>query len=110
MAHANGWHRETAARLLYQRRDKTAVPALENLVVASPVPVGRMHALYALSGLDALTPTILVAALADVHPRVREHARAAFRESRTRLAGACRKAVAGCSRRGRSARAVSTTL
>ncbi len=40
LAHANGWHRETAARLLYQRRDQEATPALETLAVTSPAPRG----------------------------------------------------------------------
>ncbi|HEY4311955.1 MAG TPA: PVC-type heme-binding CxxCH protein [Pirellulales bacterium] len=74
LAHANGWHRETAARLLYQRRDGQAVPALEKLAAESPSPGGRMHALYALAGLDALTPAAVSTALADKHSRVREHA------------------------------------
>ncbi len=70
----NAWHRETAARLLYERQDKTAVPALEKLLRESPSALGRMHALYALTGLGALAPEHLVAALADADDRVREHA------------------------------------
>jgi putative membrane-bound dehydrogenase-like protein len=74
LAHSNGWHRDTAARLLFERQDKTAVPALEKLVVDAPTAEGRMHALYVLAGLQALSPQAVGAALDDKHPRVREHA------------------------------------
>jgi putative membrane-bound dehydrogenase-like protein len=74
LEHPNGWHRDTAARLLFQRQDKAAVPALKTLAAESKSPVGRMHALYALDGLGALTPVEAAAALADPDPRVRRHA------------------------------------
>lgn len=74
LAHKNAWHRETAARLLYQRRDKDAVAALVKLAATSDLPEGRMHALYALAGLDALTADVALAGLADADPRVRVHA------------------------------------
>src|SRR5205823_4433594 len=35
LAHPNGWHRETAARLIFQRQDKSAAPLLESLLTAS---------------------------------------------------------------------------
>ena len=70
----NAWHRETAARLLYERQDKAAVPALETLLRESHSPLGRMHALYVLSGLGALAPEHLLTALNDADDRVREHA------------------------------------
>lgn len=72
--HPNGWHRETASRLLYERRDPQAVPLLEALAAASKSPLGRMHALYALAGLSALREDVLLARLRDEHPGVREHA------------------------------------
>lgn len=74
LAHPNGWHRETAARLLYERQDAAAIKPLEQLVAEADAPEGRIHALYALDGLNASTPDVLLAALADSHPRVREHA------------------------------------
>lgn len=74
LAHRNGWHRDTAARLLYERQDPAAVPALERLVGEASLPEGRMHALYALAGLGRLSPATLLGALGDTHPRVREHA------------------------------------
>jgi putative membrane-bound dehydrogenase-like protein len=74
LAHRNGWHRDTAARLLYERQDPQAVPALERLAREASLPEGRMHALYALAGLGRLSPATLLGALGDAHPRVREHA------------------------------------
>ena len=74
LEHANSWHRDTAARLLFERQDKAAVPLLERLASESSSPLGRMHALYALAGLKSLTAGTLLRGLADGHPRVREHA------------------------------------
>lgn len=74
LAHPNGWHRDTAARLLYERQDRSAVPALVALLESSPRPLGRLHALWTLDGLGALTPARLRRALDDADGRVREHA------------------------------------
>ncbi|EMI20709.1 membrane-bound dehydrogenase domain protein [Rhodopirellula maiorica SM1] len=74
LAHANAWHRETAARLLYTRQDPSAVEPLRALVQDNPSPLGRMHALYALQGLTALDASILHRGLNDIHPQVRRHA------------------------------------
>src|SRR6185295_8361362 len=46
----NGWSRDTAARLLFERQDRTAVPILETLLKSSASSLARMHALYALDG------------------------------------------------------------
>jgi putative membrane-bound dehydrogenase-like protein len=72
--HRNGWHRDTAARLLFERADKSAVGPLTKLAAEAQLPEGRMHALYALSGIGALSPEILLPRLNDESPRVREHA------------------------------------
>lgn len=74
LEHSGGWHRDTAARLLYERQDPAAIEPLEELAAESELPQGRMHALYALTGLDALRPEVVIARLRDEHPRVREHA------------------------------------
>lgn len=70
----NGWTRDTAARLLYERQDRRAVPELETLLAKSRSAHGRMHVLYALQGLLALDAKHLLAGLADSDERVREHA------------------------------------
>ncbi len=74
LAHPNGWHRTTARRLLYERQDPAAVQPLRKLAGTSPSAVGRMQALYALAGQNALTEDVLLPRLSDQHPRVREHA------------------------------------
>ncbi|HUE69514.1 MAG TPA: PVC-type heme-binding CxxCH protein [Pirellulaceae bacterium] len=73
LASDNGWHRETAARLLYERQDTSAMPLLVKLA-GGKSPLGRMHALYALDGLGALDAETLLPRLTDDHPRVRQHA------------------------------------
>ena len=70
----NGWHRDTAARLLYQRQDKSAVPLLLTLVGKSPWPLARMHSLYALDGLNVLDVKTILYALRDPDETVRQHA------------------------------------
>ncbi|MBI3839068.1 MAG: HEAT repeat domain-containing protein [Planctomycetia bacterium] len=70
----NGWHRDTAARLLFERHDPAAIPLLEKLAAESTFPQARMHAMYALAGLRALSPAVVLARLNDEQPRVREHA------------------------------------
>jgi putative heme-binding domain-containing protein len=70
----NGWRRDTAARLIYERQDTATIEPLRSLLSESEVPQARMHALYALDGLDALKPDDVTRGLADPHPRVREHA------------------------------------
>src|SRR6185437_7775065 len=74
LEHTNGWHRQTASRLLYERNDRAAEPLLAALAKNSKSPLGRMHALYALAGLEALQSESLLRALGDEHPGVREHA------------------------------------
>src|SRR5438067_3213603 len=74
LQHPNAWHRDTAARLLYERQDKTAVAPLEKLAIESQLPLARMHAMHALEGLNALSEKVLLPRLSDDHPGVGEHA------------------------------------
>jgi putative membrane-bound dehydrogenase-like protein len=74
LEHANGWHRDTASRLLYQRQDRAAVAPLRRLAAGSRSPLGRMHALYALDGLKALDADMVLHGLRDPDAHVREHA------------------------------------
>ncbi len=74
LASGNGWNRDTAQRLLWERQDATVVPLVEKLLIESDSAQGRMHCLAVLAGLDALTAQHLLTALQDVHPRVRAHA------------------------------------
>ena len=73
--HPNGWHRDTAARLLFEQQDRTiAIPLLRNIITGNGPAYGRIHALNTLDGMDALTENLLAAACQDQHPRVRETA------------------------------------
>lgn len=72
--HPNGWHRDTAARLLYQRQDELATPHLEKMVAEAKTSQGRIHAMYALEGMTALMRKTVVARLGDSDPWVRVHA------------------------------------
>jgi putative membrane-bound dehydrogenase-like protein len=70
----NGWQRDTAQRLLVCAQERASAPALEQLALESARPKARVQALATLEGLQALTPRVLLRAIADPHPAVREHA------------------------------------
>ena len=72
--HTNGWHRDTASRLIYQRQDSSAVSGLRQLVQHGETAAGRFTALYALQGLAALDESSVLAALMDSAAIVRVHA------------------------------------
>ena len=74
LGHANGWHRRTAQRLLIEKQDRAAVPALRDLAVKSENPLARLHALWTLEGLGALEAADVERALKDSHAGIREHA------------------------------------
>jgi len=69
--HANSWHRDTAARLLYERQDKSARAPLERLASRGVCPQGRVLALFALDGLGELSPEAVLKAMADRDANVR---------------------------------------
>jgi len=66
----NAWHRQTAARLIYQKQDKSLIPAIEKLLAAE-LPEVRAAALWALDGLGVRKGEAL---LKDPSPDVREQA------------------------------------
>lgn len=73
IAHRNAWHRQTAARLLAERRDEAAIEPLSEVAATAP-PEGRLQALYLLDPLGGLTDDRLLDRLADDDPQVRRHA------------------------------------
>jgi putative membrane-bound dehydrogenase-like protein len=73
LEHRNGWHRDTASRLLYQRQDKQAVPPLEKMCAESGLPIARVHAGYALLGMNALKAGTMLHVASHDDPRVVEH-------------------------------------
>jgi len=59
---------------LYERQDRGAIGPLVELAAESASPLGRMHAMYVLAGLEALSAEVVAERLDDPHPRVRQHA------------------------------------
>jgi glucose/arabinose dehydrogenase/mono/diheme cytochrome c family protein len=88
LAHANGWWRSTAQKLILIRGDKSVVGELEKMAMddyswferlfsseqTGSSAVSRIHALWTLKGLDALDKGILFKALNDEDPQVRKTA------------------------------------
>lgn len=71
--HPNGWHRETAARLLYERNDREAISVLRDVAMHSALPEGRVQALASLGTWeDGIDSEVALAALRDSHPRVHQ--------------------------------------
>ncbi len=70
----NGWWRDTAHRLIFERQDPQAIAPLRDLVHSSDLAVARLHALWSLQGLNALETTDLLATLRDSDSRVQAHA------------------------------------
>lgn len=77
LGHSNGWHRDTAHRLLVERLDATAVPALEKLL-AGDNPLAKLHALGVLAALGAVKEPMVISLLKDSDEHVREAAIGAF--------------------------------
>ncbi len=73
LTHPGRWWRLQAQRLLLERQDLSAVPDLLKLFAQSEDPKVRLHALYALEGLNSLTDDLVKKALSDVSPQIREH-------------------------------------
>jgi glucose/arabinose dehydrogenase/mono/diheme cytochrome c family protein len=66
LAAPNGWWRDTAQRLLVERRDPAALPLLRALTVDPAAPaIARLHALWTLEGAAGLDRPTLLAALGD---------------------------------------------
>lgn len=70
LEHADAWVRDTAQRLLVERRDARTAAALRKLAVASSREVSRAHALWTLDGIDAVDWPTVSKALSDAEPRV----------------------------------------
>ena len=72
--HPNAWHRETAARLLYERKPADAPTKLNAQLTAGPSDLGHLHTLYAMSGQQSLSSSAIIASLAHPQPQIRRHA------------------------------------
>jgi putative membrane-bound dehydrogenase-like protein len=77
LADSNAWKRETAARLLLERQDKTIKDKLYDVVLRHESRLARIQALWLLEGLnlfDEDDPSLLSIPLDDDDPRVVEQA------------------------------------
>ncbi|HEY9154338.1 MAG TPA: discoidin domain-containing protein, partial [Opitutaceae bacterium] len=71
LGHPNGWWRDEAQKLIILRGDKSVVPQLRRLGEKSSNQFERIHALWTLEGLDAITPDLVRRALTDSDPEIR---------------------------------------
>ena len=74
LASNNIWWRQNAQRLLAERKDMSVVSALEEMAKAHTSPEGRLHALWTLQGMGALSPDMIISALGDAEAGIRENA------------------------------------
>jgi len=65
LEHPNGWHRQTASRLIFERQDKSKLVKLMHLARESASPVGRLQATWALRGLGFAVDDIAIGAMED---------------------------------------------
>ena len=77
----NDWQRDKAHQMVLWRSDPAAIPLLRSLYYDCRLPQAKVQTLWALEGLGGLDHSLLIEALADEHPRVRE---VAVRLSETR--------------------------
>jgi len=80
LGHPNGWWRDNAQKEIIARGDKSVIPDLIAIATNKQGSqkgdghLARIHALWTLEGLDAISKDVLTAALKDEHPQVRRTA------------------------------------
>jgi mono/diheme cytochrome c family protein len=74
LSHPNGWWRDTAQQLIVLKQDRSIVPALEQIAEASDNALARIHALWALEGLNSLEAPLARKLLKDADPEMRVQA------------------------------------
>jgi putative membrane-bound dehydrogenase-like protein len=74
LADPNVWWRRTAQRLLVDRSDPAAVTLLRGLARSRVSALARLHALWTLRAAGGLEPDLIVQAMSDPDPGVRENA------------------------------------
>ena len=82
LGHKNGWHRQTASRLLSERpwpkHELVSIIQLirdqKNSALRSAQPETRIRSMYLLAQLDHIQPGELIVLMRDPHPQVRIHA------------------------------------
>lgn len=74
LSHANGWWRDTAQRLLVERKDLGVAPALRQTALHAGDERARIHSLWTLEGIGALDGDLIAATLNDASHRIRSTA------------------------------------
>lgn len=74
LAHKNGWVRDRAQQLIIHQKPGGAEQALKDALNAGPSALAAMHMLYAMEGLNALTPELLVTVADNQEPALVAHA------------------------------------
>ncbi len=93
LANPNAWWRETAARLLLERRDKSVIDRLRHMALEHASPLARIQALRLLDGLRAADDELLLQLCDDPNPRIVEQA-IEVSESRMTESSALRERIA----------------
>jgi len=71
LANPNGWYRDNAQRILVEKAPAAAIEPLKQLAVAGKSHLGRLHALWTLSGLGFADLELLAKVLKnEKHPKV----------------------------------------
>lgn len=70
----NSWWRRNSQRLLVDRNPELVPKELVELAGNAENPLGRLHALWTLEGFGKLDPALIISAMDDPHPGVRENA------------------------------------
>ena len=71
LTNGNGWVRDTAQRLLVERKDPKTVVALRRLLRTCPNAITRLHCLWTLEGMGSLERDTVLEALNDPDAKVR---------------------------------------
>ena len=74
LSHPNGWWRDTAQRLIVERRPTSVIPDLVKLAESAADWRVRLHALWTLDGIDAIEPAMVTRVLDDGSREVRASA------------------------------------
>lgn len=74
LAHANGWWRDTARRLIVEKNDLSVVPAIEKLIASESDHKAVINALWTLEGLYAVSINAVKAGLKNSHIKAKVNA------------------------------------
>lgn len=70
LEHGDGWRRDTAQRLLVERKDPQSVQPLRALLQSSPKALARLHAVWTLDGMGSMDVAAVLRALGDADVQV----------------------------------------